>query len=203
MLTKVQTVIKLAHCTLFVLQIVHRCDSGPRTVRLAHQITMAGDKVLSGDCRFARRNYFPDARKEIVACVTMARSLRRRYLAMETRNEFLHGTFLPPSSLPPSFSLRLLLARPFCRHASSPFLPRRSDSSLSCRFEARQSWSPPLRESWRASFNEKLISRVKSSTASGEQDLFFFFFLLVPGIARRPGLCCVFIQRPFPSSPLV
>lgn len=120
-LTKVQTVIKLAHCTLFVLQIVHRCDSGPRTVRLAHQITMAGDKVLSGDCRFARRNYFPDARKEIVACVTMARSLRRRYLAMETRNEFLHGTFLPPSSLPPSFSLRLLLARPFCLFAvSSP-----------------------------------------------------------------------------------
>ncbi|KYQ59220.1 Krueppel-like factor 7 [Trachymyrmex zeteki] len=33
-----------------------------------------------------------------------------KYLAMETRNEFLHGTFLPPSSLlPPSFSLRLLL----------------------------------------------------------------------------------------------
>ncbi|TGZ32144.1 hypothetical protein DBV15_01116 [Temnothorax longispinosus] len=72
-LTKVQTVIKLVHRTLFALQIVHRCDSGPRTVRPAHQITMAGDKVLSGDCRFARRNYFPDARKEIVACVTMAR----------------------------------------------------------------------------------------------------------------------------------
>lgn len=46
-----------------------------RTVRPAHQITMAGDKVLSGDCRFARRNYFPDARKEIVARVSMARSL--------------------------------------------------------------------------------------------------------------------------------
>ncbi|EZA60584.1 hypothetical protein X777_14610, partial [Ooceraea biroi] len=45
-----------------------------RTVRLAHQITMAGDKVLSGDCRFVRRNYFPVARKEIVARVTMARN---------------------------------------------------------------------------------------------------------------------------------
>ncbi|KYM84516.1 Krueppel-like factor 6 [Atta colombica] len=68
-LTKVQTVIKLAYCTLFVLQIVHCRDSGSRTVRLAHQITMA-----------------------------------RWYLAMETSNEFLHGTFLPPSSLlPPSF----------------------------------------------------------------------------------------------------
>lgn len=47
---------------------------GVRTVRLAHQITMAGDKVLSGDCRFAHRNYFPVARKEIVARVTMARN---------------------------------------------------------------------------------------------------------------------------------
>lgn len=183
-----------------MLQIVHRCDSGPRTVRLAHQITMAGDKVLSGDCRFARRNYFPDARKEIVACVTMARSLRRRYLAMETRNEFLHGTFLPPSSLPPSFSLRLLLPVRFAGMPLRRIFPA-VPTPLSCRFEARQSWSPPLGESWRASFNEKLISRVKSSTASGEQDL--FFFLLVPGIARRLGLCCIFIQRPFPSSPLV
>lgn len=107
-----QAGIKLAYCMLFpALQIVHRaCNSGPRTVRPAHQITMAGDKVLSGDCRFARRNYFPDARKEIVARVTMARHRRRRFLAMETRNEFLHGTFLPlsplpsPLPLPPSFS---------------------------------------------------------------------------------------------------
>lgn len=51
---------------------------------------------------------------------------------------------------------------------------------LSCRFEARQSWSPPLGESWRASFNEKLISRVKSLTASEERDLFFFLVLVLP-----------------------
>lgn len=49
---------------------------------------------------------------------------------------------------------------------------------LSCRFEARQSWSPPLGESWRASFNEKLISRVKSLTASEERALFFFALVL-------------------------
>lgn len=139
--TKVQTVIKLVHCTLFVLQIVHRCDSRPQTVRLVHQITMAGDKVLSGDCRFACRNYFPDARKEIVACVTMARSLRRRYLAMETHNEFLHGTFLVATAFfftsSPS-AVRL----PTCYSAVSfpPF------QLLFRRFEARQSWSPPLDE---------------------------------------------------------
>jgi len=60
-------------------------------------------------------------------------------------------------------------------HRFFPAVP----TPLSCHFEARQSWSPPLGKSWRASFNEKLISRVKSSTASEEQDL-FFFFLLVP-----------------------
>lgn len=146
-LTKVQTVIKLVHCTLFVLQIVHRCDSGPRTVRPAHQITMAGDKVLSGDCRFARRNYFPDTRKEIAACVTMARSLRRRYLAMETRNEFLHSTFLLPSPryrllFPHSFFSR----RPFCRRASPPFLPRHSDSSFVPFRSKAVLVSPPLGE---------------------------------------------------------
>lgn len=131
-LTKVQTVIKLAYCTLFVLQIVHRRDSEPRTVRLAYQITMAGDKVLSGDCRFARRNYFPDARKEIVACVTMARSLRREDGTSPWRRATSFSTAL--------FSRRRRCYRllfhsvsschPFCRHASSPFLPRRSDSSF-------------------------------------------------------------------------
>lgn len=130
-LTKVQTAIKLVHCTLFVLQIVHRCDSRPQTVRLAHQITMAGDKVLSGDCRFACRNYFPDARKEIVACVTMARSL------------FVDGT--SPWRRTTNFSTALFsrrshryrllfhsvsFRRSFCRRATPPFLPRHSESSF-------------------------------------------------------------------------
>lgn len=147
---------------------------GLRTVRPAHQITMAGDKVLSGDCRFARRNYFPDARKEIAARVTMARSLRRRYFAMETRNEFLHGTFLPPP--PPSFSPRLLppsgfagvlLSRRFSPPSPLPLpSPLRSDSS-SVPFRDEAVFGLFLSVNLGASFNEKLISRVSRLSTRG------------------------------------
>lgn len=162
---------------------------------------MAGDKVLSGDCRFARRNYFPDARKEIVARVSMARGASADgALAMETRNEFLHGTFLPPPPsalsamppLPPSFSLRLL--PPFRRLASPPpssstlpppSLPQlRCDSSSSRCLETRGGLglsSFSLGESGRASFNEKLISRVSRRLSASESRIsssFFFFYLL-------------------------
>lgn len=136
---------------------------------------MAGDKVLSGDCRFARRNYFPDARKEIAARVTMARSLRRRYFAMETRNEFLHGTFLPP----PSFSPRLLPSSGSTGARSSlvvssptapPPLPSPIAFRLFFRAVSRRGslWSLPfLLVNLGASFNEKLISQVSRLSTRG------------------------------------
>lgn len=135
---------------------------------------MAGDKVLSGDCRFARRNYFPDARKEIAARVTMARSLRRRYFAMETRNEFLHGTFLPPSFSPrllPSGFAGMLLSRRFFPPPflppSPPFLPHCVPTPLPCRFRDEAVFGLFLSVNLGASFNEKLISRVSRLSTRG------------------------------------
>lgn len=131
---------------------------------------MASDKVLSGDCRFAHRNYFPDARKEIVARVTMARNLHRRYFATETRNEFLHGTFLPlcrraaffftssPSavrSLPACSSL--LLPQPPPLRFDSSFVPFRDEAVFGIF----------LSVSLEASFNEKLISQVSRLSTRG------------------------------------
>lgn len=182
-----------------MLQIVHRCDSGLRTVRLAHQITMAGDKVLSGDCRFARRNYFPDARKEIVACVTMARSLRPTVPRHGDAQRVSPRHFSPAAVAATAF---FFTPSPSAVRFAGVLLRRFFSAVvtlLSCRFEARQSWSPPLGESWRASFNEKLISRVKSSTVSEERDLFFLLALVL----RRLGFCCIFIQPLFPFSPLI
>lgn len=157
MLTKVQTVIKLAHCTLFVLQIVHRCDSGPRTVRPAHQITMAGDKVLSGDCRFARRNYFPDARKEIVACVTMAKEPSPTVPRHGDAQRVSPRHFSPAVVATAFFFTPSPLVRfaGVLLHRFFPAVPTPLSKQGSL-------GSPPLGESWRASFNEKLISRVKS-----------------------------------------
>ncbi|KYN04347.1 hypothetical protein ALC62_05113, partial [Cyphomyrmex costatus] len=109
-------------------------------------------------------------------------------------NEFLHGTFLPPSPLPPSFSFSVSSCRPFCRHASSPF--RLLFRAVSKQGSLGLLLLASLRESRRASFNEKLISRVKSSTASGEQDLFFFLFMLVLP-ARRLGLCALRLYSTF------
>lgn len=127
------------------------------------QVTVASPAVITSPTR-EKRSSFASPWRGV---------LRRRCLAMETRNEFLHGTFLPPSSLPlpPSFSpafppaSSILLA---CFTTVPTFLP--------CRFETRRSL--PLGKSRRASFNEKLISRVKVD-CFGEQDLPFLFLALV------------------------
>lgn len=82
------------------------------------------------------------------------------------------------------------------------FLPRPSPpfpTFLPCRFEARRSWSLPLGKSRRASFNEKLISRVKVVDCFGEQDP----SLPLASITRRLGLCRLFIQPLFPFSPFI
>lgn len=105
---------------------------------------------------------------------------RRRCLAMETRNEFLYGTLLPSSSssssplpppsspLPPPFSLLFLypssvLSAHFIAIPIVHVTPRRSCRVLlfHARFGAGLSWPPLPLDSRRASFNEKLISRVR------------------------------------------
>lgn len=167
---------------------------------------MAGDKVLSGDCRFARRNYFPDARKEIVARVSMARSLRRR------RPRHGDAQRVSPRHFSPATAAAT--AAVFFFTSSPPAIPPACFSPvppppLSPAIPFRLFFVAPSRSlpsfSRRASFNEKLISRVSRRLSASESRIFFLLPLLLLLLPRLPSrtLPRPYSASPFPLSPFI